>query len=90
MSIRVEFYGIPRSRAGVEFTMVEIAQDGIQLGDLLGNLSRRFPDLAECIEAGQLKPGYRASVDGDRFVSSNDETLAAGSCLLIMSADAGG
>ena len=45
MSIRVEFYGIPRSRAGVEFTLVDFEQDGIPLGELLGNLSRRFPDL---------------------------------------------
>jgi len=90
MSIRVEFYGIPRSRAGVEFTMIAIEQDGVQLGDLLGDLSRRFPDLADCIEADRLKPSYRASVDGERFVSRHDELLAAGSSLLIMSADAGG
>ena len=90
MSIRVEFYGIPRSRAGVEFTMVEIEQDVIQLGALLGTLSRRFPNLSECIEAERLKPGYRASLDGERFVGRHDEMLSAGSSLLIMSADAGG
>ena len=36
------------------------------------------------------EPGYRASVDGDRFVSRHNELLTAGSSLLIMSADAGG
>ncbi|MBP89576.1 MAG: hypothetical protein CMJ64_23180 [Planctomycetaceae bacterium] len=90
MSIRVEFYGIPRSHAGVEFTTIEFEQDGILLGDVLSNLSQRFPNLAECIEADRLKPEYRASVDGDRFVSGRDEMLSAGSSLLIMSADAGG
>jgi hypothetical protein len=90
MNIRVEFYGIPRRRAGVEFTIVEIEQEGIPLSDLLGNLVRKLPGLDDCLDAGRLKPGYRASVNGEHFVSRHDEMLVPGSSLLIMSADAGG
>lgn len=90
MSVRVELYGIPRSRAGVETVAIERDQQRIELGDILSELARRYPGLAECIDGDALRPGFVASVNGQRFVTARDEVLPDGSSLLIMSADAGG
>ena len=49
MSIHVEFYGIPRSRAGT----ADAAAEGATLGEVLSHLARQFPDLAaDCIADG--------------------------------------
>lgn len=89
MSIRVEFYGIPRSRAGVEAESIDL-DINTTLGDVLSELLKRFPELAACIDVDMLRPGFSASVNGERFVSQCDEMLPAESSLLIMSTDAGG
>ncbi|MDH3717570.1 MAG: MoaD/ThiS family protein [Planctomycetota bacterium] len=87
MPIRVEFFGIPRQRAGVATTTAE----GQRLGDVLAELEHKFPGLAEsCIRAGRLKSGYTANLGGDRFVTDPETELAADDVLLILSADAGG
>jgi molybdopterin converting factor small subunit len=91
MSIRVELYGIPRSRAGVAEVTLLLDSQTLTLGDVLRELADRFPELVEeCIDGERLHTGYTASVGGDRFVSQPDTRLNAGDCLLIMSADAGG
>lgn len=91
MPVRVEFYGIPRLRAGAAETLVVIEGDQIALGDVLQELAHHFPGLAgECIEGRQLRHGYAANVDGQRFVNDPDTLLSPDHCLLIMSADAGG
>ena len=87
MNVTVELFGIPRARAGVATTTAT----GASLGDVLADLARRFPDLAEtCIDDRRLKPGTMASLAGDRFVTDPDTRLEEGACLLILSADAGG
>ncbi|NIL96407.1 MAG: hypothetical protein GTO53_05640 [Planctomycetales bacterium] len=87
MSIRVEFFGIPRQRAGVAATTAT----GRRLGDVLAELERKYPGLAECcIRAGRLEPGYTANLGGNRFVTDPETELAAADVLLILSADAGG
>lgn len=87
MSIRVELFGIPRHRAGVGATTAA----GSRLDEVLADLSRRFPKLAEaCLNVGRLRPGYLANVNGDRFVNDPATPLRPGDCLLILSADAGG
>jgi molybdopterin converting factor small subunit len=87
MSITVELFGIPRERAGVAKTEAE----GARLDEILSDLGRRFPRLAEfCIAQGRLKSGYLANLNGQRFISDPATTLQTGDSLLILSADAGG
>jgi len=87
MNVTVELFGIPRARAGVATTMAA----GDSLGDVLVDLAQRFPALAEtCFNNRTLKPGYLANLAGDRFVTDPDTPLEEGTCLLILSADAGG
>jgi len=91
MSIRVEFYGIPRQRAGVAATSVEAGPDGSTLSQLLAAIAAAFPDLADaCIGEQALHAGYTASINGERFVTDPDAVVPSGAALLIMSTDAGG
>ena len=87
MSITVEFYGIPRERAGVSTARVEAAQ----LGQVLQALASCYPRLQEtCLTGGSLRPGYIASVNGRHFAADPTTPLQPGDVLLIFSADAGG
>ena len=91
MSVTIEFFGVPRQRAGTERVEIEAAS----LGEALAVLSERFGGMAEvcfdvCDEVGRLRSGYVANLNGDRFVSEPDTPLADGDSLLILSADAGG
>lgn len=88
MAITVEFYGVPRERAGrAEATVAA----GRRLGDVLAELAVTLPRWAEtCLEGEHLRPGYVANVNGKRFVSDPDTALCSGDKLLIMTADAGG
>ncbi len=87
MPIRVEFYGIPRARAGV----AETTATGTRLGDVLADLEFRFPGLADgCIENGRLRPGFMANLDGRGFTTDPDCDLSGLESVLILSADAGG
>ena len=87
MSITVELFGVPRQRAGAASLTVEAKR----LGDVLEQLANRFPDLAEtCFDQQNLKPGYLANLDGERFIRDPDTPLRDGASLLILSADAGG
>ena len=91
MSIRVEFYGIPRQRAGVAETTVELAAASVPLNDVYHQLGQRFPDLARhCFDRAGLRNGYSANLDGAEFITDLSTQLPDGSCLLILSADAGG
>ena len=79
--------GIPRARAGVATTSAQ----GTNLGDVLVDLARRFPDLADaCIDGRRLKATYLASLDGRQFITHPETPLTDGASLLILSADAGG
>lgn len=87
MTINVELYGIPRSRAGVERTTAE----GLCLGDVLIDLGLRFPHLAATCFAGQtLRAGFTANLQGDRFTTAPQTPLKDGDTVLLMSLDAGG
>ncbi len=87
MTITVEFFGVPRERAGVKLTTAA----GGTLGDLLRGLETRFPRLAgDCLQSGRLRPGFAANLNGERFVSDPETPLKPGDTLLILSADAGG
>ena len=87
MLIEVEFFGIPRARAGVEKTTA----CGECLGDVLADLAARFPDLAgACIDGQHLRPGYTANLGGERFVTDPEITFSEGDTLLVLNLDAGG
>jgi molybdopterin converting factor small subunit len=87
MPVKVEFYGIPRSRAGVSETMAE----GGTVGEVLEDLARRLPQLAKsCIDGRHLKKGYTLNLGGERFVRDPDDRLSDGDVVLFMSLDAGG
>ena len=85
--VTVEFFGIPRQKAGTD----RVAVGGGRLGEVLEELAARFPALAEgCILNGRLAQGYVANLGGHRFVTDPQTRLAADDCVLILSADAGG
>jgi hypothetical protein len=90
VSIRVEFYGIPRIRAGVAVTTLETT-DVQSLGDVLQRLAVQFPRLVpECIADRRLVAPYTANINGDRFVTNPQTLVPNDAALLIMASDAGG
>ena len=84
--MHVEFFGVPRERAGVPG--LEVHAD--TLGQLLGVLAEQMPSLAEIIQDDRLHPAFVANLNGDRFVTEPGTRLGADDSLLILSADAGG
>ena len=84
--MHVEFFGIPRERAG----LAELEVHADTLGQLLGTLARHLPSLSEIIRDDRLHPAFVANLNGDRFVTDPETRLGAGDCVLILSADAGG
>ena len=86
-AVTVEFYGVPRLRAG----RAEVPVPAGTVGQVLAAVERACPGLAGLVgTGGRLSPHYLLSVDGRRFVSDPDEVLAAGERVLLLSADAGG
>jgi molybdopterin converting factor small subunit len=90
MSIRVEFFGIARQRAGV--SQIELpGPTGQVLADVLATLADRLPQFASCcLLDGRLDPTFSANLDGLQFVSEGTTPISDGQTLLILSADAGG
>jgi molybdopterin converting factor small subunit len=86
LTMRVEFLGVPRQRAGI--SQLEVQAD--TLAQLLGKLSAQIPLLGELIAADRLHPSLVANLNGDRFVSDPSTPLNQNDCVLILSADAGG
>jgi molybdopterin converting factor small subunit len=85
--VTIEFLGIARLRAGRAAVQVEAGT----LGEALEQVAVRLPHWGDaCLSAGQLHPTLMANINGERFVTGLDQPLAAGDCLLILSADAGG
>jgi len=87
MQIAVELFGIPRARAGLAQTSAR----GKNLGDVLADLAKKFPPLAEsCIDGRSLRPGYIVNLSAERFVTSPETPLRDGDTVLLLSLDAGG
>jgi molybdopterin converting factor small subunit len=84
--MHVEFLGIPRERAGVS----EVEIEAETLGQLLGTLAIRFPDLRELITECGLHPSVAANLNGDEFVSDPGTSFNAHDRLILLSSDAGG
>lgn len=90
MGVRVEFYGIPRRRAGQDSVMLPVAGD-VSLRVILAELRQRFPALgAECLDGDRLRAGFLANLDGNQFLYDPETPIADHACVLILSSDAGG
>ena len=87
VTVRIEFYGIARHRAGCESIDVEAAT----LGDALQAAADRLPRFGtDCVDAGAPAKGFLASINGDRFTTDASTALASNDAVLILSADVGG
>jgi molybdopterin converting factor small subunit len=85
--VQVEFFGIPRLRAGVG----AIAVEATNTRELLKRLADRFPRFAEtCLSGGELKREYLLNINGRRFTRADEVELHPGDTVLILSADPGG
>lgn len=92
MQIRIEFFGIARSRAGVSECVLSLSEEEpLTLRRVLRELAERFAGLrGECIVNGQLTAAFTVNLNGERFVRDPEQRLCDGDCLLLLSADAGG
>ena len=87
MTVHIEFFGIPRTRAGIAQLDVEAGS----LGDALEAIRVQLPGWAEaCLSGNQLQRGLIANLNGQRFVSDPLTALKPGDSVLILSADVGG
>jgi molybdopterin converting factor small subunit len=87
MSIRVEFYGVVRHRAGVPGVSVE----GTTLGEVVKAVREACPALESvCLSDGTLAKGTLANLEGRRFVTDPLAEVAGEGVVLILSADVGG
>lgn len=91
MAILVEFFGIPRIRAGVDRLSVLDGRDSAPLGDVLREVGEQLPEFAaSCLLKNRLREEYVASIDGECFVTSEQTTVLSDQSVLLLSADAGG
>jgi molybdopterin converting factor small subunit len=82
----VEFFGIPRERAGIAELEIEAAT----LGEAITLVAARFPRLSELVVDGRLHPSIAASLNAGTFISDPATPLRSDDRLLVLSADAGG
>jgi molybdopterin converting factor small subunit len=85
--VTVEFYGIPRQRAG----RAELCVEAATVADALAAVVRACPGLAGLVQAdGRLAPHYLLSLQGCHFLSDLQQPLCSGDHLLLLTADVGG
>lgn len=85
--VTVEFFGIPRHRAG----RAEVALPADTVSQLLQGLTQACPQLQDLRQPdGRLSPHYLLSINGEEFVTDLHQKLRPGDRLLLLSADAGG
>jgi molybdopterin converting factor small subunit len=85
--VTVEFFGIPRQRAG----RADLAVPAGTVSELLRRVEESCPELKGLRQAdGRLSPHYLLSIDGQKFVTDLQQRLRPGERLLVLSADAGG
>ena len=85
--VTVEFYGVPRQRAG----RAELTVAARTIADLLEAIEEACPGLAELRRPdGQLAGHYLLSIEGRQFVTDVRQELRPGERVLLLSADAGG
>jgi molybdopterin converting factor small subunit len=85
--VTVEFYGIPRQRAG----RAELAVAARTVADLLDAIERTCPGLTGLRRPdGRLSAHYLLSLEGREFLTDLSRELRPGERVLLLSADAGG
>ncbi len=86
--VTLEFYGVPRLRAGVG----RIEVDADHIAAALGAACRACPGLRGTVisEAGALHAAYILNLNGRQFTNDPSTHLADGDVLLVLSVDAGG
>lgn len=85
--IQVEFYGVPRLKAGISSIQVEADT----VAELLDQLKKNVPSFADaCIKDDQLASDYLLNINGKSFTRDVSTQLLAGDHVLILSADVGG
>jgi hypothetical protein len=85
-TVVVEFYGIPRQRAG----RANLAVQARTIAEALQAAERACPPLAGLMQQGTLAPHLALSIDGRVFTHELERRLTSGERILLMSADAGG
>jgi hypothetical protein len=86
-SVTVEFYGVPRQRAG----RAELVVPAGTLAEVLAWVERACPQLMGLVQSdGRLAPHYLLSLDGHRFCRDLARRAQPGDRVLLLSADAGG
>jgi len=86
-TVTVEFYGIPRQRAGRS----ELTLAASTVAEVLDRLEQACPGLRGLRDRdGHLSRHYLLSIDGQSFVKGLETRLTVGQRLLLLSADAGG
>lgn len=91
-SIRVEFYGVARARAGRDAIEVTCGE-GATLGDVLSAVVEAVPALTGAVigvDGRSLAEGSIASLDGERFLRDPDSVIPAGCPVLLLPASSGG
>jgi molybdopterin converting factor small subunit len=85
--VTVEFFGIPRLRAG----RAELVVAAVTVGEVLAAVEKSCPGLAGMVRGdGRLVPQYLLSLDGQEFVADLCQPVKPGTRLLLLSADTGG
>jgi len=83
----VEFFGVPRLRAGRS----ELRVAAGSVAEVLAQVERACLGLVGLVGAdGRVAPHYLLSVDGQHFVTDLEAVIGTGRRLLLLSADAGG
>ena len=85
--ITVEFFGVPRQRAGCASTLVAART----VAEALVAVEKQHPGLRGLLGAdGSVAAQYRVSIDGQQFITRPDVAVQPTQHILILSADAGG
>ncbi len=90
--LRVELYGVARSRAGCDAVLLYLAE-GATLGDALAALAAEIPALVGPVLSADrrgLAAGSIVSFDGKGFTRDPAEPIPRGGPLLLMPASSGG
>ena len=85
--VTVEFFGIPRQRAG----RAELRVPAGTVAQTLAAVEEACPGLEGLVQPdGRLSPHYLLSINGQSFVSDLNQPLGPADHVLVLSADAGG
>jgi molybdopterin converting factor small subunit len=85
--VRIELYGVPRLRAGVQAVDVHAST----IGDALLQLQRAYPQLEpDVLTGGKLNAAYVVAIDGGALTRDPQVPLSAGDTLVLLTSQAGG